>query len=86
MLRSDYLGRFGDRYLKRFNKKLAAVEAEQLGLGRGSVKNAYANIIKWRHDFVHDGIIPQYADYDEARLAYDHGKLVIGCFCESLFR
>ena len=86
MLRNDFLSRFGERYLKRFNKALDTIEKDQMVAGSGSVKNAYANIINWRHVFVHQGELPQYASYEEARSAYEHGKLVIACFCDALHR
>ncbi len=85
-LRDDYLRRFGDRYLKRFNVKLNDIEQEKLVTGFGSVKGSYSNLVKWRHDFVHEGILPAYAGYNEARAAYENGKLVVAAFFESLNR
>lgn len=86
MLRDDFLSKFGDKYLKRFNSHLDKIEAESLRTIRKSVKSSYGNLVLWRHDFVHEGKLPQYADYDEARLSYDLGKRVIECFCEALNR
>lgn len=85
-LRKDYLGRFGAKYLKRFKKKLDAIELTSLRAGKGSVKSSYQNLVQWRHDFVHDGQLPTYANYADARQAYDTGKLVINAFFESLNR
>lgn len=83
-LRTDYLKRFGDKYLKRFDARLEQLEAEGLREGVGSIKTSYKNIVQWRHDFVHDGRLPEYAGYPEARLAYQNGKRVVTLFCESL--
>lgn len=85
-LRKEYLDRFGEKYLKRFKKKLDALELASLKAGTGSVKNSYYNIVQWRHDFVHDGKLPDYANYADARQAYDTGKIVINAFFESLNR
>jgi hypothetical protein len=85
-LRNEYLHRFGDRYLIRFKKKLNDVDTACLQAGLGSVKHSYTNIVQWRHDFVHDGALPNYAGYDEARAAYELGKKVIEAFFESLNR
>ena len=86
MLRKDYLGRMGEKYLSRFNKRLNKIEEVKLRETHKSIKTSYNNLILWRHTFVHDGVLPQYANYDEARSAYDLGKEVIQCFCESLYR
>jgi len=85
-LRDDFLVKFGEKYLKRFKKKLDALELASLKAGTGSVKNSYQNLVQWRHDFVHDGKLPDYANYADARQAYDTGKVVISAFFESLNR
>lgn len=85
-LRGDYLNRFGERYLNRFNKRLDEVENASLANGTGSIKGSYTNLLKWRHDFVHDGTLPAYAGYEEARAAYENGKLVITTFFDCLNR
>ena len=85
-IRKEYLGRFGEKYLLRFKRKIDALEKRSLRNGEGSIKNSYANLIQWRHDFVHDGRLPEYATYDEARKAYNIGKRVVVAFFESLRR
>jgi hypothetical protein len=85
-LRKDCLSRFGQKYLKRFNRNLDNAETQALADGLGSLKGSYHNIVQWRHDFVHDGIIPAYAGYVEARTAYENGKRVVQIFFDSLNR
>lgn len=85
-IRTDYLERFGRRYLDRFNRRLKEVDSESLRNGTGSVVQSYQNLVKWRHDFVHEGTLPTYAGYTEARSAYQAGKRVVEVFYESLNR
>lgn len=85
-LRDDYLARFGTRYLNKFKKKLKAEDEASIAGQQGSVKSAYSNLVVWRHAFVHDGVLPQNATYQEARAAYELSKKVIDVFCDSLSR
>jgi hypothetical protein len=85
-IRDDYIVKFGDKYLKRFDRKLDLREREVLRAERASVKAAYANIITWRNGFAHDGLIPSTATYDEVKKAYTLGKHVIQCLAESMKR
>jgi hypothetical protein len=84
VIREDYIPKFGDKYLKRFNKKLETRERQILRAERASVKSAYANIITWRNGFAHEGIVPTTATYDEVKRAYNLGKHVIHCLAESM--
>ena len=43
----------------------------------GSVKGSYASLLTWRHQFVHDGTLPNQATFNESLKAYELGKEVI---------
>lgn len=85
-LKDEYLKKFGARYLARFKRKTDELEVEHLRDFRKSLKGSYNNLVQWRHDFVHDGTLPIYATYDDARAAYESGKLIVVAFFEALER
>jgi hypothetical protein len=86
IIRDEYITKFGDKYLKRFDKRLTARELHILQTQGDSVRASYGNIITWRNGFAHEGIIPATATYDEVKKAYQLGKHVIHCLAESMKR
>lgn len=85
-LKKIHIVRFGDKYLKKFEKKLNAKESEILYQHRRSVKSSYGNIITWRNKFVHQGYVPSNATYNEAVNAYEDGKEIIHILANSMIR
>lgn len=81
-----YLPLFGDRYLKRFIKKLDKLELESLKAEGVSIKGSYANLITWRNEFTHEGRIPAHATYEEVKRAYKFGRQLIICLADSMSR
>jgi hypothetical protein len=47
---------------------------------------SYGNIITWRNQFAHEGIIPTTATYDEVKKAYHIGKNIIDCLAVAMKR
>ncbi|HMH45130.1 MAG TPA: HEPN domain-containing protein [Pyrinomonadaceae bacterium] len=86
VIRKEYTKRFGDKYSNRFDKKLKDCERRTLQSHRESVKSSYENIITWRNEFAHEGIIPATPTYDEVKKAYTFGKEVIHCLAQSMKR
>lgn len=86
VIKEDYTKRFGDKYAKRFVKKLERREQEILVTTGGSITSSYENIITWRNGFAHGGQIPQNATYDDVKKAYSLGKHVMHCLAESMRR
>ena len=80
----NHLDSFGDKYRKRFDRKLGVIERKSLSDGKGSVEQAYTNILVWRHTFAHEGRPPTNATYDEVKSSYELGKKVIDCMFQSL--
>jgi hypothetical protein len=85
-LRDDFVHNFGDRYERRFVKKLNEMEDKLLASERLSMKGAYKNLITWRHAFVHAGEAPTTTNYDEVKKSYHLGKNVLRCLAQSLVR
>lgn len=85
-IKERYLILFGEKYLKRFSKKLDAAENLSLQNSRISILTSYGNIITWRHQFAHEGQIPATATLGEAVRSYESGKEVIKCLAETMQR
>jgi hypothetical protein len=86
VLRDDYIRRFGNKYVKRFDRRLNAVEAVSLRTQGLSVITSYSNLIVWRNEFAHAGQIPPTVTYTEVTRAYSAGKELIRCLAESMRR
>ena len=76
-LREKHIARFGDKYLRQFDKELERNERANLAARARSIKSSYGNIITWRHTFIHQGTIANNATYSEAVNAFEDGKEVI---------
>ena len=70
-----YLKHFGEEYSNRFKIMIDDKEDELVKVG--SVKGSYASLLTWRHQFVHDGTLPNQATFNESLKAYELGKEVI---------
>jgi hypothetical protein len=85
-LRGEYIKKFGEKYIKRFDRRLAEKENEILRKDGESVKSSYENIITWRNDFAHGGNIPATPTYEEVKRAYTFGKHVLHCLAGTMNR
>ena len=85
-IREEYITRFGERYLNRFNVKLEQYANDYLRRHKRDIRSSYSNLIKWRNDFAHEGTIRTTATYPEAVQAYEDGKEVIRCLAETMTR
>ncbi len=84
VVRDDYISKFGKKYVMRFTKKIEDAERQFLKDHRISVKSSYNNIIMWRNQFAHEGVIPSVPTYSEVTRAYGYGKEVIKCLEETM--
>ena len=82
----EYLPRFGEKYVRRFQKKRDRMEKEILRTGGSSMLASYNNIIVWRNEFAHEGRVPNTVTFKEVKEAYDCGKHVIHCLAETMVR
>ncbi len=85
-IKEDYLPKFGDVYVRRFTKNLELAEKTSLRNTGKSIISSYGNILQWRHQFAHEGIIPSTVTYTEAVDSYQLGKEVIRILAESMKR
>ncbi len=85
-LEDEFIVKFGSKYKTRFKKMVDRQERLFITSHGVSIKNCYSNIITWRNQFAHEGVIPAYATYDEVKNSYQHGKTVIKCLFSTLVR
>lgn len=85
-LKNEYMNRFGEKYVKRFNKRIAVLEKDYLQKHGISVLSSYGNIITWRNEFAHGGQLPSTVTYSEITKAYEAGKQVIHCLAGTMQR
>lgn len=85
-LRTEHISPFGEKYVKRFNRKLEERESKNLKSGSGSIKAAYGNIVSWRHIFVHSGEAPTTTTYEEVKRAYQVGTGVLHVLNDTMYR
>jgi len=85
-LREEHIVRFGQKYVKRFKRKLDEAEKQNIHDNGVSILSSYGNIITWRHQFAHEGTIPSTATYNEITRSYEAGKEVVRCLAETMRR
>lgn len=85
-IKDEYIGKFGSRYQIRFQKKIQKRSKTYLSINHREITNSYANLITWRNEFAHEGMINSTTTYGEVIQAYGDGKEVIHCLAESMTR
>jgi hypothetical protein len=86
IIKEEYVSKYGDKYLRKFDKCLKKKEEEILRSESASVLTAYGNVITWRNQFAHGGVIPSTPTYEEVKKAYHLGKNVIDCLAWAMRR
>ena len=85
-IKTQYIKRFGEKYLKRFERKLNRISKEYLKNHKRDPGNSYGNLITWRHNFAHQGEIKTNATYHDIVQSYEDGKEIIRCLAETMVR
>ncbi|MEN5101993.1 HEPN domain-containing protein [Stenotrophomonas sp. TWI809] len=85
-IRNDYVRKFGEKYLKKFNNNLKRTGTLYLQTNQREITSSYDNLITWRNDFAHEGRIRAKSTFAEAARAYNDGKKVIECLADSMRR
>lgn len=85
-IRDEYIRWFGEKYVNRFNRIIDQAEQESLRNNRISIRSSYGNIITWRNEFAHAGIVPSTVTYLEVVNSYEAGKEVIHCLAKTMRR
>lgn len=81
---SKDLKRLGGNYHARFWKILERVQNYEIRRNSFSVKDSYSSLIQCRHDFAHEGAIPQNIGYADVKGGYRAGKIVLACLAKTL--
>jgi len=86
VITKEYIPRFGEKYLQRFERQLKALENTTLRSNGYSLKSSYGNLVAWRHAFAHEGVMPPNASYAEVKRGYESGKHIMNCLATSMHR
>lgn len=78
-IKEDYLSKFGIQYQRRFSSRLEVRKRRFLRIERKCIVSSYGNLIEWRHQFAHQGILPPNASYGEVKEGYSSGKRILQC-------
>lgn len=83
-IKEDHLKPFGTSYKLKFDNLLKRVERYNLRSRRFSIMSSYSNLLVCRHTFAHEGIVPAATSYEDVKLGFEAGKMVMGCLSKSL--
>lgn len=83
-LRGTHIKLFGEKYLKKFDKKLKIKDNIFFASHRVIISTEYSNLITCRHQYVHKG--SPTLSISEVINYYLHGKEVIQCLSEAMRR
>ncbi len=83
---NEYIKNFGEKYVRRFQKKAQEMERISLRDRQVSIISSYENVIIWRNSFVHEGRLPITTTYNEMTRAYEAGKEVLRFLSETMNR
>lgn len=86
IIMDEYVSQFGDKYKKRFKRKMEERSSAFLRSYGRDVRSSYSNIIVWRNEFAHEGKINSTATFLEVVTAYEDGKEIIHCLAETMRR
>src|SRR3546814_123479 len=76
-INEDCLKRFGGAFHKRFNSLLTRVDRYYIKQKGFSIVSSYGSLITCRHEFAHQGSIPETASYNDIKNGYEAGKVVL---------
>src|SRR3546814_16015086 len=83
-INEDCLKRFGGAFHKRFNSLLTRVDRYYIKQKGFSIVSSYGSLITCRHEFAHQGSIPETASYNDIKNGYAAGKVVLSCLAQAL--
>src|SRR3546814_7535074 len=81
-INEDCLKRFGGAFHKRFNSLLTRVDRYYIKQKGFSIVSSYGSLITCRHEFAHQGSIPETASYNDIKNGYEAGKVVLSCLAK----
>ena len=86
VLHSEYVERFGDKYVRKFKHGVKKRNDAYLREHRKDILTCYNNLITWRNQFAHEGILPANATFSDTVEAYQLGKFVLECVANAMRR
>ncbi|MGD0191223.1 MAG: HEPN domain-containing protein [Rhizomicrobium sp.] len=86
ILHEEYVSKFGDKYVAKFKKNVQKKNESYLRQYRKDILTCYNNLITWRNQFAHEGILPPNATFSDTVEAYELGKIVLACLADAMCR
>jgi len=80
----EHLKPFGKEFQRRFDRLFKRVDQLSIKRHGYSVKSAYGILLTCRHQFAHEGSVPETATYSEIKKGFDAGKIVMACLAKTL--
>lgn len=85
-LKKYHIPRFGEKYVNRFKGELERQERDYLKINGRSISSSYGQILVCRHTFVHQGVVPSNATYEEIVNSFDPAKKVVDILNQIMVR
>lgn len=83
-INSEHLKPFGQKFQRRFKNLLKRVDSYYIVKHGYSVKLSYEALFTCRHQFAHEGSVPDSSGYADIKQGYEAGKVVLACLAKTL--
>lgn len=83
-IHSEHLKHFGQKFQRRFKNLLLRVDRYYIVNHGYSVKHSYEALFTCRHQFAHEGSVPDSSGYADIKRGYEAGKVVLACLAKTL--
>lgn len=80
----EHLKPFGKRYQTGFKDRLKGLDRYSIVKCGFSVRNSYEALLTCRHQFAHEGSVPDTLTYADVKNGFEAGKAVMGCLARTL--
>lgn len=80
----EHLKPFGRDFQQRFERLIRRVDQLMIRRDGFSIKSSYGILLTSRHQFAHEGSVPETATYAEIKKGFEAGKLVMSCLAKTL--
>jgi hypothetical protein len=80
----EHLKPFGSKFQDRFNELLKDADQKSIRENGFSTKHSYAALFVCRHQFSHEGSVPETTSYADIKRGFEAGKIVMECLAKTL--
>jgi hypothetical protein len=80
----QHLKPFGKKFQTRFKKLLRRVDNYYIAKHGYSVRLSYEALFTCRHQFAHEGSVPDSSGYSDIKRGFEAGKVVLACLAKTL--